>query len=190
MDGRLAGQRLVIDDGRLRAQGQAGDRPQWEVKGAVDQIGRLRIEVEDQIRREQILEVDLQAVPLVHAQNNRPGPLILAQGDVAGGQDCAFGLGQARGLIDHVPSQSVDHAVGVEGAQAVVVEGLVQGDHIGYDRPDTARRGDGDGAFVNAGVGVGLFHGGRGRFLAGGGIDREVGRGQGGRRPGLGRVHR
>ena len=77
---------------------------------------------------EQVLEIDSEAVSDIHPQHDRPRALVRAQPDVT--------LGQLRpGDRDHVAPQGVHHALGLDGAQAVPEEHLVEGDNV---RPENA----------------------------------------------------
>jgi hypothetical protein len=80
--------------------------------------------------RQQILEVDREALALIDPQDQRPHALVLAQGDVAGRERAAFRLGPA-GRIHHVAPQGEDHAARVVGAVAVVEEQLIERDDVG-----------------------------------------------------------
>jgi hypothetical protein len=96
-------------------------------------VTRDRLVLMGALLGQQVLEVDLQAVADIGAQHDRPRPLVLAQRDVAGGERRPLGLRLAGGGVDHVAPQGIDHAGGVRRPEAVVEEGLVEGDHVGGD---------------------------------------------------------
>ncbi len=167
MNGGGPGERLVV---HLRIDGSAG-------AGTGNRPGRkLARQIEDErLGIEQIGKVNFQAVAHVKPQDQRAGPFIRAQHDVAAGQRPAFGFALAGVLIHHIVTQSVDHAVGVHRAHAVVVKRLVQSHHIGGDGPPAG------GGFDRYGCGFD-----RGGCATGGhvccrwGQHREIGSGQGG----------
>ena len=118
----------------------------------------------DRLRVQQVGEVDLQAVPLVGAQHQRPRPLegqgrsigIGTQLDVPGIADPLAGrnerlrepaavqlgvVGGRRVIREDVAGQGVDHAARHVRPEAVQVQDLVHRDHIGGERGAGRRRG-------------------------------------------------
>ena len=89
---------------------------------------------------QQVGEVDFQLVADVGAQHQRARPLVGPQRHLAGrGHHAGLVQRLAGDQIDHVALERVDHAVGVERAEAVVDDGLVERDHIGHHRARAPR---------------------------------------------------
>ena len=82
----------------------------------------------DRRRVEQVLELDLQAVAHGHAQHHRPWALVLPQHHVARDETLTRIDGH------HVAPQRVDHALGLNCAQAVPEEHLVERHHVGSNQ--------------------------------------------------------
>jgi len=106
--------------------------------------GRLLVEsslTRRRIRREQVLEIDLQAVADVHAQHHRTRPLVGAElhlarrqrrtGDV---EQLAVDVEGVAGDRNDVPPEREDHALRLDRAESVPEERLVQRHHVRGDR--------------------------------------------------------
>ncbi len=88
---------------------------------------RRRLLIVDRILGQEVLEVDAQAVSDVHAQDERPRALVVAQPDVAG--DVPLG----RIDRNDVAAERVHHPLRLDRAEAVPEEDLIEGDDVGPD---------------------------------------------------------
>ncbi len=84
---------------------------------------------------EQVLELDPQAVPDVHPQHQRARALFGPELDVARGEVGAAVEG------DDVAPQGEHHALGLDGAQAIPEEDLIEGDDVGGEGAGAGRLG-------------------------------------------------
>ncbi|MNY27309.1 hypothetical protein D3C86_1612070 [compost metagenome] len=83
------------------------------------------------LERQQVLQVDRQAIPGSNAQYQRARPLVRAQGDLPGRGVAALADQHAL-AIHHVAAQGEHHAVGVLRAEPVEHQRLVHGHHVGH----------------------------------------------------------
>jgi hypothetical protein len=84
--------------------------------------------------REKICKSDLETVSNVHAQGDRAGAFAGTQLNVTGNQTFRWVNS------DDIALQRIDHTRGVDYAETVIDQGLVQCDHVSLNRPFTRRR--------------------------------------------------
>ena len=91
-------------------------------------------------RRQQIMEIDRQAVARSDTQHQRAGTLVLTQLHLTRTQNAAGDLGAVGQRIHDIAAQCKHHAVDVLRADAVVHQRLIEGDHVGSNRARADRR--------------------------------------------------